>query len=122
MTPHAAPDASPTASCRDAAARLKQVRRLLLDPRPEVLDDCQTELSGVTIALTALVSSGLDGAGLDLRTSLSDIKTIAAVLQHQIQHASNLCLGWNQLWLGTGYTDQGLPVIATGGSTRSFEV
>jgi hypothetical protein len=123
MTPHAAPDLSPAASCRDAAVRLQQVHGLLLDARPEVLDRCQTELSGVTIALTALVSSGIaGGASLDLRPSLNDIKTIAGILQHQIQHATNLCLGWNQLWLGTGYTERGLPVLATGGSTRSFEV
>jgi hypothetical protein len=124
MTPHPAPDLSPAASCRDAVARLQQVRRLLLDPQPEVLERCQAELGRVTIALTALVSSGLAGASLELRTSLNDIKTLAGVLQHQIQHATNLCLGWNQLWRGTstGYTERGLPVIASGGSTRSFEV
>jgi hypothetical protein len=124
MTPRETPDLSLTASCRDAVVRLQQMRQLLVDPKPEVLERCQAELGRVTIALAALVSSGVTGASLELRNSLNEIKAIAGLLQTQIQHASNLCLGWNQLWLGTGagYTERGLPIAATGGSTRSFEI
>jgi hypothetical protein len=40
----------------------------------------------------------------------------------QVQQAANLCQGWAQLRLSSGYTNQGTPVLPLSAPQVSYEV
>ena|SRR5437879_2110259 len=107
--------------CRLSETKLGEVQRLLLDPRPEALNRCRTELREVMVMLEGLVSGGSLQQNPAVSSSLRQIRHAAQALRLQMEHASNLCLGWIQLRFGTGYSERGLPVLATAEARRSFE-
>ena len=108
-------------SCRQAQIRIREVQRLLLDPRPQTLDLCEAELSRIAAVLKELVSSDSSAWGPGMLASLQQVQRGARRLGQQIEHASNFCLGWIQLSFGTGYTRQGRPVFANREAGTSFE-
>jgi hypothetical protein len=107
-------------------AGIREAGQLLLDARPEAVDRCQAELQRVAETLERLVAEGTIAADSRIAPALMRIRQSTGVLKVQTEYAANLWSGWLQLRLGTGYTDQGLPVLITGealgGNTRcSFE-
>jgi hypothetical protein len=42
-------------------------------------------------------------------------------MQRRLDHGSNYCMGLLQTRLGTGYSQQGLPVLIPGEARSSFE-
>jgi len=107
--------------CYDIETRIREAQRLLLDPRPETLDRCESELKNVIQILEALVSKPCQEGNPAASIALHQIRNAARRLRLQIEHASNLHLGWMQLRSGSGYTNQGLPVFATVEEQSSFE-
>jgi hypothetical protein len=103
-----------------AEEALREAGKLLLEARPEAVDRCQTALQRVAEILERLMGEGAPQADPLWSPSLLRIQQAASVLKLQIECASNLCSGWLQLSMGTGYTAQGLPVLNEPGG-RSFE-
>ncbi len=106
-------------SCLAAAAKLRQVQQLLLEPG--TLDRSAAELNEVIATLEQLVSASSPDWGPAESASLHQIKRAAGRLRAQIEHASNLWAGWLQLRMGTGYTEQGLPVFVNHEAGSCFE-
>jgi hypothetical protein len=109
------------AACRGVEAKIDEIGRRLLDPRPEAIDRCQNELHEVAVVLRRLVAEGGFPRNSALSSTLSDIRRSAQTLKIQAECASNLCSGWLQLRLGSGYTKQGLPLLVRHESGSSFE-
>lgn len=95
--------------CDQAERRIREAQRMLIDPRRETLDSVQSEL--------AEVIGGLRGLGRslqpELRAPLQRIRAEAGTLSRQIEHASNLYMGYMQLRVNHGYTRQGMPMVHT---------
>lgn len=108
-------------SCQRVEAVLREVRLLLRDPRPEILDQCRGELAEAAALLNSLVSAGLASRNAAIRRSLYEIKCEIRRLKPLIEHASNFCRGWIQGCLGTSYSEHGLPVLLAEQSTTCFE-
>lgn len=108
-------------TCLATEAKIREVQRLLLESRPETLDRCAAELSEVVTALEELVSAGPRQWSPAETELFQQMKRAASGLQGQIDHASHLWTGWLQLWMGAGYTKQGLPVFANREARSCFE-
>jgi hypothetical protein len=117
---HPAPDANLEA-CLHAEGRIREAGQCLLDARPGSIDRCQSELQQVAAVLEGIVAQGTFQANPPLSSALLRIRRSAHALKLQIQYASNLYFGWIQLRLGAGYTERGLPVLATNEPGCSFE-
>jgi hypothetical protein len=104
-----------------AEGKLREVRQMLLDARPESVDRCQSELQQVVAVLERLVSDGALQTNPSVSSALLRIRRSAHALGLQIEYASNLCFGWIQLRLSTGYTAQGLPVLRASEPGSTFE-
>jgi hypothetical protein len=115
------PGASIDDACLYAEAKLREVRQMLLDARPEVVERCQSELQQIVTVLERLVSGGALQPNPDVSSALIGIRRSAHALKLQIECASNLCFGWIQLRLGAGYSAQGLPVLIANEPGSSFE-
>jgi hypothetical protein len=105
--------------CQAGEAKLEQVSNALLDPRPEILDSCETHLQEVIGWLQG--EAGLHGEPVD-RTDLLRLRQRVRLLALEVQHATNLCQGWAQLGLSQGYTDQGVPALPASEPRSSYEV
>jgi len=121
MSPEVDKAASALDACRAAEAKLGDVQRLLLDPKPETLDRAMAELTEVATVLNTLVKSGTQKWNPAALASFHQIRLSARALRPQLEHASKFCLGWIQLHLGTGYTRQGSPVFVESEARSSFE-
>jgi hypothetical protein len=87
--------------CQAGEAKLEQISAGLLDPRPEILDLCETELQEVV----TLLESELTDASSDRaqhRTDLQRLRQRARLLGLQAQQATNLCQVLAQLGLSEG--------------------
>jgi hypothetical protein len=118
------PEGTQTAleACQHAEARIREVQQLLLDARPETIDHCEVELQQVVGLLERLVTKGTSQMSPPVSSALDGLRRSAQILKLQTEYASNLCLGWIQMRLGTGYTEQGLPVLVAIEPGSSFEV
>jgi hypothetical protein len=107
-------------ACREAESKILQAQEMLAgDARPETVEQCAAELAEAAELLRALdAAQGLDA---EASASLERIRTAARQLGPQMQQASQLCLGWMQLRLGTGYTLKGSPVLAPPEAETLFE-
>ena len=101
--------------CRAGEAKLEQVSNALLDPRPEILSRCETELQEV---VDLLESPPADSDGL---AELLRLRRRIRLLALQVQHSVNLCQGWAQLWLSHGYTEQGTPALPPSAPQAVYE-
>jgi len=108
-------------ACRYTDTKLREVRRLLLDTRPEAVERCQSELEQIVAVLEKLVAEGDHPSDTAATAALTGIQGSARDLRLQIEYASNLCFGWIQLRLGAGYSRDGLPVLVTGEPGSSLE-
>lgn len=105
--------------CQAGEAKLEQVSNALLDPRPEILDSCEAHLQEVIGLLQD--EAGPHGEPVD-PTDLLRLRHGVRLLALQVQQATNLCLGWAQLGLSQGYTDQGIPALPASEPRSSYEV
>jgi hypothetical protein len=119
--------------CQAGEAKLEQVSTALLDPRPEILDRCETDLQEVigmlsesTDSPASPVSSGRPAAAdrpvASDKNDLLRLRNRIRLLSLQVQSAVNLCQGWAQLGQSQGYTDQGRPAPPPTEPLASFEV
>jgi len=116
------------AECQRLESVLRDVRQRALVPQPHVLTDCEHELAGIASSLEELRRSiGQGGAAQNLRgnatirQALGRIQQMARDLGTGFLHGSNYCAGLLQIRLGTGYSEQGLPVLAPNQSRTSVE-
>lgn len=108
-------------ACRGAEAKIGDVQRLLLDPKPETLDRAMAELADVAATLHGLAKSGSQKWPPAAIESFHKIRQATRALRPQIEQASKFCVGWIQIRLGTGYTRQGSPVFVESEARSSFE-
>jgi len=107
--------------CQAGETKLEQISNALLDPRPEILDHCETELQEVIAMLSESVDSPARAVSFD-RGQLLRLRHRVRLLGLQVQNAVNLCQGWTQLGLSQGYTDQGRPTLPPSEPQASYEV
>jgi hypothetical protein len=112
---------NPQESCQAAEAKIQEAQRLMLDPRPEAIERCLNELSQVIALMEKLTTGGSRDWTPEVHASFHRIKSAVDRLRLQIEHASNLCLGWLQVRFGAGYTRQGLPELAERDTKSSLD-
>ena len=116
-------------SCQRAENMLRDVQQMVLAPGPEILARCESELAQIAALLEAVVESkpeagfarGSAAVNIAIGESLHQIRCAAGKLKTQFEHGSNYCMGLLQVRLGTGYSEQGLPVLTPSESRSSFE-
>ena len=111
-----------TERCQAGEAKLEQVSTALLDPRPEILDQCETDLQEVIGLLDCGPPDPSESHRRTGRNDLLRLRKRIRLLALQVQHATNLCQGWAQLHVSQGYTAQGTPALPAGESRSSYEV
>jgi hypothetical protein len=112
-------------SCRAAEAKIQEAQRLLSVAGREGLDHALNLLDQAIALLETVVSLGPDSLGPRtgspaLLAAFHRIKRSARMVGLQTEFASNFWQGWLQRRVGTGYTEQGLPVFVDHGA-KSFE-
>jgi hypothetical protein len=113
--------------CQAGEAKLEQISKALLDPRPEILDHCEAELQEVIGMLSESADSSARPASSDRlvasdKNDLLRLRNRIRLLGLQVQNAVNLFQGWAQLGVGQGYTDQGRPAQPPREPLASYEV
>ena len=110
--------------CQAGESKLEQISNALLDPRPEILDHCESELQEVIGVLSESVNSPA-APGQPQASDKNDLLKLrhrTRLLALQVQNAVNLCQGWTQMGMSQGYTDQGRPAVPPSESQASYEV
>jgi hypothetical protein len=108
--------------CQAGEAKLEQVSNALLDPRPEILNVCETNLQEVITLLAGEPPDSIGRPVVSDRKELLRLRHRVRMLAMQAQNAVNLCQGWTQLGLSQGYTDQGRPALPLSEPLASYEV
>jgi hypothetical protein len=111
--------------CQRAENMLREIQGGKLVPGTEMLAQWETELGQVA----ALLETAHDSVTEEfkpcnnpaLRQVLLGIRQRAGLLKLQFEHGSNFCMGLLQIRMGTGYSAQGLPVLAPTEARSSFE-
>ena len=106
---------------RSSETKLDAVSKALLDPRPEILDYCESQLQEVIELLESANSRSGNATG-ETRSALIQLRRKVRLVAMQTQNAVNLCQGWSQLGLSQGYTEQGKPVLPLTEPQASYEV
>lgn len=102
--------------CQTGESKLELVSAALLDPRPEILDTCESDLQEVIALLEG------EPATLNDKADLLRLQQRVGLLGLQVQQATNLCQGWLQLIVSSGYTDDGRPSVPPSEPSASYEV
>jgi hypothetical protein len=108
--------------CLEAEARIRRIQATLIHPQPELLDRCEAELRDVIDLLEPQLAEMPTAPNGSDRVVLTRLRWTVAQLGSQVAHASNLCQGWIQLRLSTGYTAQGQPALTIDQSKATFEI
>jgi hypothetical protein len=121
-------------SCQRIETMLREVQRLALVPRTEMLTECEAQLGVITAQFETLHRLVRDEAANDsgtvssvvqsnpaLRSALQQIQRTVRTLKAQFDHGSNYCMGLLQVRLGAGYSEQGRPVLIPTAARSSFE-
>ena len=111
-----------TERCQAGENKGEQISTALLDPRPEILDQCEADLQEVIALLDGEPLGPPELNRLTDRNELLRFRNRIRLLALQVQHATNLCQGWAQLHVSQGYTAQGTPALPAGESRSSYEV
>ena len=117
------------AECQRAEIALSDIEQRSIAPNAETLSACEQELAGIASSLESLRESIAGDMGSivalrsnpTLRHTLHRIRKMAGELNAQFLHGSNYCTGLLQIALSTGYSENGLPVLAASQSINSFE-
>jgi len=112
-------------TCQRAEGMLGEVERLALVPGTDMLAQWESELGQVAVLLETVHDSMTEEcaprSNPALREVIEGIQRKAAKLKIQCEHGSNYCMGLLQVRLGTGYSENGLPVLISAEATRTFE-
>ncbi len=108
--------------CLEAEARIRRIQETLIHPQPELLDRCEAELRDVIDLLEPRLAEKPTAPNGSNRMALIRLRRTIAQLGSQVAHASNLCQGWAQLRLSTGYTAQGRPALTIDPPKATFEI
>ena len=111
----------PKESCQTAESGLLRAQRLLLNPRPDTLEQCVEALSQVIEVLEELARGTSRDWDSNVYMSFQRLRASTRDLHLQIAHGSNLISGWRQLRFGAGYTRSGLPEFNNPTAERLFE-
>jgi hypothetical protein len=117
------------AECQRLESLLQDIKQRAVVPQPDVLTECEHELADIVSSLENLrrtFAGEADAAGVlhenaIVRQTLRRIQQNARDLSAGFLHGANYCAGLLQIRLGTGYSDQGLPVLVPSQSRNSFE-
>ncbi len=112
-------------TCQRAENMLGEVQGADLVPGTDMLAQWETELAQVAILLEAahdsITQEFKPRNNPALRQVLLGIRHRAGMLQAQCEHGSNFCMGLLQARLGTGYSEDGLPVLMPTQARGTFE-
>jgi len=111
-------------TCQHVQAILREVEQTVLIPGTDMLAHWETELGQAAAMLEGIHKSMKDaGATADcgIRPSLEQIRRMGGTLQAKFEHGSNYCMGLLQVRLGTGYSEQGRPVLMPTEARGTFE-
>ncbi len=116
-------------TCQRIETELRDLQQRVVVPRAETLTECETQLGMIAASLETLrqsmressAASALPQGNPSLRLSIERIQRSAHMLKAQFEHGSNYCMGLLQLRLGTGYSEQGLPVLIPSQTRSCFE-
>jgi len=106
--------------CLEAETRLRGMEARLHEFRPEAMDECLQELPRVLANLKQWLATPQPVDAED-RKALKSLSETVRRLRLQADYGTNLCLGWIQLRLGVGYTNQGQPWVLGTESSATFE-
>jgi hypothetical protein len=101
---------TPIETCERVETMLREVQQLAGGSGADVIAVCETQL-GRAVALLEGLQAAPAPTDLQHRQLLLEIRRLSATLKLQFEHGSNYCMGLLQMRLGTGYSDQGLPVL-----------
>jgi hypothetical protein len=110
-----------------AATMLSEIEPLASTPGVEGLAQYESQLGQVAILLKTMAEAVATGGAAPpkgntlLRQKLQEIRITGGKLKAQFDHGSNFYMGLLQAQLGTGYSEQGLPVLAPNQTRSSFE-
>lgn len=119
-----APQQSALETCQRIQAILREVEQAVLIPGTDMLAQWETELGQAAALLEGIHESmkASDALGDSaIRPALQQIRRMGGTLQAKFEHGSNYCMGLLQARMGTGYSDQGLPVLMPTESRGTFE-
>jgi hypothetical protein len=106
--------------CRDAEARLQELRALTSQANAGALAQCEAQLHTMACSFVGASPTWKD-PGANGRVALYQLQRSVRSLGMLLNHGNNLCLGWVQLCSALGYTNQGQPVLATAEPSASYE-
>ena len=107
------PQESALETCQHIQTILREVEQAVLIPGTDMLAQWETELGQAAALLEGIHASMTGAATCDsaVRPALEQIRRMGGSLQAKFEHGSNYCMGLLQVRLGTGYSEQGLPVL-----------
>jgi hypothetical protein len=118
-------------TCQHVQKILLDVEQAVLIPGTDMLAQWETELGQAATLLEGLresmkngVASGKNGVAPGesaIRPALEQIRRMGGALQAKFEHGSHYCMGLLQARLGTGYSEQGLPVLMPTEARGTFE-
>ena len=112
-------------ACQQVNTILREAQQGVLVPGTDMLAQWETELGRAAALLEELQQSmmehGVPRRNPALRKAIQEIQRTADRLQVQFEHGSNFCMGFLQFRLGTGYSEQGLPVLMPTKARGTFE-
>jgi hypothetical protein len=111
-------------TCQRVHRILRQVEQAALVPGTDALAPWEVELGQAAALLEEMYNRMKNGRSLGesaTRPALQQIRRTAGRLQSQFEHGSNYCMGLLQARLGTGYSEQGLPVLMPTEARGTFE-
>ncbi len=111
-------------TCQHVQTILREVEQAVLIPGTDMLAHWETELGQAAALLEGVHKSMRNGVlpgDSVIRPALEQIRRMGATLQAQFEHGSNYCMGLLQVSLGTGYSEQGRPVLMPTEARGTFE-
>jgi hypothetical protein len=109
--------------CQQVETMLREVQRLAGSGK-DGITVCETQLGQAAALLEDLHKSTPPAAlqrSAAVRELLRDIQRLNALLKMQFEHGANYCMGLLQMRLGTGYSEQGLPVLVSSEARTLFQ-
>jgi len=107
-------------TCQHVHTILREVEQAVLVPGTDMLAQWETELGQAATLLEGIHESMKSGDS-SIRPALQEIRRVGGKLQAKFEHGSNYCMGLLQVRLGTGYSEQGLPVLMPTEARGTFE-
>lgn len=111
-------------TCQQVHNILREVEQAVLIPGTDMMAQWETELCQAAALLEGMHKSMRNGAlpsDAAIRPALQQIRRIGGTLHAQFEHGSNYCMGLLQGRLGTGYSEQGRPVLMPTEARGTFE-